>query len=281
MLVAIAAFTAMDAAMKALAEAYPPLQVSCLRGLSSIPFFLVAIAASRQWRDLVAVQWTGHLIRGGLAIVTLWLFIYAVSQMPLGTAYSIVLCAPLLITALSAVVLRERVGRHRWLAIACGLIGVAVILNPSAKSMVTLAGLAAFVSALCYAVATLMIRRLARTDSTLSIGLSFLVIVALGSGILAYPRWVPVANADWPWIALMGFSGAVAQYLFIQAFRHAPVSVLAPLEYTALLWGIALDWLVWSTIPSARMLAGSGVVISSGLYLIYREHWRRPYERAT
>lgn len=271
MLVAVAAFAVMDASMKQLAQVYPPLQISCLRGLASIPFFLLGVALTHQWRDLPPVNWPAHLIRGGLAILMLWSFIYAVSQLPLSAAYGIFLCAPLLITALSALVLREQVGWHRWIAIACGLIGVVVILNPDSRDMMTLAGLAALGSALCYAVAALMIQRLTRTDSTLSIGLSFMVIVATGTGIASFPNWVPLLTAHWPWILVLGASGALGQYLIIYAFRCAPASVIAPFEYTALLWGVSLDWILWSTVPSSRMLSGAGVVIASGLYLIYRE----------
>jgi len=272
MLVAVAAFAVMDATMKQLAASYPPLEVSCLRGLASIPFFLLGVTFTRQWRGLLPVSWIAHLIRGGLAIFMLWSFIYAVRQLPLSSAYGIFLCAPLLITALSALVLREQVGWHRWLAIACGLLGVGIILNPDSKDMITFAGFAAFGSALCYAVAALMIQRLARTDSTLSIALSFIVIVAVGTGIGALPHWKPFQSAHWPWVLALGASGAVGQYLIIYAFRRAPASVIAPFEYTALLWGISLDWILWSTVPSARMLSGAGVVIASGLYLIYREH---------
>jgi drug/metabolite transporter (DMT)-like permease len=125
---------------------------------------------------------------------------------------------------------------------------------------------------LCYALAALMIRRLALTDSTLSIGLSFMLIVAIGTGIVVYPRWIALASGHWPLIAILGLSGALGQYLIVHAFRSAPASAIAPFEYTALLWGIALDWWLWSTAPSARMLTGSSVVIASGLYLLYREH---------
>ncbi len=223
MLAAVMAFAGMDAAMKQLVETYPPFQVSCLRGLASMPFFLLGVAVSRQWRSLIPVRWPEHhLLRGVLAVIMLWTFIYAVSELPLGTAYGIFLCAPLLITALSALVLREHVGGHRWLAIVFGMAGVIIILNPDSKQMITLAGLAAFGSALCYAIAALLIRRLAHTDSTLSIGMSFMLIVAVVTGILAYPKWVPLMASHWPLIAVMGLSGAIGQYLIIHAFRSAP-----------------------------------------------------------
>jgi drug/metabolite transporter (DMT)-like permease len=96
-------------------------------------------------------------------------------------------------------------------------------------------------------------------------------MIGVGCGILAWPNWVTPASADWPLIAVLGLSGSAGQYLIIGAFRCAPPSVIAPFEYTALLWGITLDWFVWGTAPSVRVLVGGSVVIATGLYLIYRE----------
>lgn len=273
MLAAVAAFAVMDASVKHLAGLYPPLEVACLRGLASIPFFLLGVLFFGGWGSLIPVQWPEHLVRGALAILMLWAFVFALSQLSLGTAYGIFMCAPLLITAFSALVLRARIGLHRWLAIGCGMVGVIIILKPDRRDMATLGGLAALGSAICYSVSALMIRRLARTDSTLSIALSFVLMISIGTGVLAYPRWVPVLAGHWPWILVMGFTGAVAQYLIIHAFRCAPPYVVAPFEYTSLLWGIALDWIIWSTVPSTRMLCGASLVIATGIYVIYREHW--------
>ena len=271
MLAAVAVFSLMDAAMKQLAQSYPPMEVSCLRGLASIPIFVLAVTATGQWRSVVPVRWLAHLLRGALSILMLWTFIYSISKLSLSTAYGIVLCAPLLIIALSALVLRERVGRHRWVAVVCGLIGVGIILNPRGSEVATLAGFAALAAALCYAIVALMLRRLTSTDSTLSIALSFVVMIGVGCGILAYADWVTPVREHLPLIAFLGLSGSAGQYLIIGALRCAPPSLIASFEYTALLWGVALDWFVWGTGPSARVLAGGSVVIATGLYLIYSE----------
>jgi drug/metabolite transporter (DMT)-like permease len=271
MLASVAVFALMDAAMKQLSRSYPPMEVSCLRGLASIPIFLAAVTATGQWRRVVPVRWLAHVVRGCLAILMLWMFIYSISKLSLGTAYGIVLCAPLLITALSALVLGERVERYRWIAVVFGLIGVGIILNPRGSEVATLAGFAAVAAALCYAIVALMLRRLTSTDSTLSIALSFVVMIGFGCGILAWPDWITPAREHWPLIALLGLSGSAGQYLIIGAFRCAQPSLIAPFEYTALLWGVALDWFVWGTGPSARVLIGGSVVIATGLYLIYSE----------
>jgi drug/metabolite transporter (DMT)-like permease len=274
MLAAVAVFSVMDASMKRLTLAYPPSEVSCLRGLASIPVMLLAVAWLGEWRRLVPVRWSAHALRGVLAVGMLSLFVYSLQTLPLTEAYAIFLCAPLVVTALSALLLNEQVGWHRWLAITAGLCGVLIMLKPSPVHFVSIGAAAAFGSALCYAFGALMIRTLARDESTLSIAFSFVLAVALTNGAVALPHWVMLQPSHWPWIAVIGISGALGQFLMIQAFRSAPPSVIAPFEYTALLWGLMLDWILWRTLPDQRTLIGGAVVTASGLYVIYREHLR-------
>jgi len=274
MLAAVAVFSIMDASMKQLTLAYPPLQVSCLRGLASIPFMLAAVAWRGDWRQLVPMRWAAHVVRGALAVGMLSLFVYSLKSLALTESYAIFLCAPLIVTALSALLLHESVDRHRWLAIAVGLCGVMTMLRPSAAHLVSLGAAAALGSAVCYSLGVVMIRTLARTESTLSIALSFMVAVALANGVAALPDWLPLQSRHWPWIATVGITGALGQLLMIEAFRAAPASVITPFEYTALLFGLLLDWLLWRTLPDARTLLGGAVVTASGLYVILREHRR-------
>jgi drug/metabolite transporter (DMT)-like permease len=215
MLAAVAVFSIMDASMKQLALTYPPVQVSCLRGLASLPFMLLAVAWFGRWRDLIPRRWMQHALRGCLAIGMLTAFVYSVKILPLAEAYAIFLCAPLIVTALSVWLLHERVGWHRWLAIAVGLLGVITMLRPNTSQMATFGAIAAFGAALCYALGIVMIRNLARTETTLSIGFSFMVIVAIATGALALPTWVPLQATHWPWIVTLGLSGSLGQLLII------------------------------------------------------------------
>ena len=274
MLTAVAVFALMDASLKRLTAAYPAAEVSCIRGLASIPVMLLAVGWRNEWRRLRPVRWSAHLLRGLLAVGMLSLFVYSLQSLPLTEAYAIFLCAPLVVTALSALLLRDRVGWHRWLAIFVGLLGVMIMLRPSPSHLVSLGAAAAFGSALCYALGAIMLRTLARSESTLSIALSFMVAVGLANGIVALPGWVALQPSHWPWIGIVGISGALGQLLLIQAFRAASPVVIAPFEYTALLWGMLLDWLLWRTLPDERTLIGGAFVTLSGLYVIYREHLR-------
>jgi drug/metabolite transporter (DMT)-like permease len=274
MLAAVAVFSVMDASMKRLTLVYPAFEVACLRGLASIPVMLLAVGWLGEWRRLLPVRWTVHALRAVLAVGMLTLFVFSLRTLLLTEAYAIFLCAPLVVTALSALLLREPVGRHRWLAILVGLCGVMIMLNPSLSHFASVGAMAALGAALCYACGAIMIRTLAREESTLSIAFSFMAAVAVSNGVLALPQWVPLQPAHWAWVAIIGVSGAVGQMLMIQAFRSASPVIIAPFEYTALLWGLALDWLLWHTLPDQRTLIGGVVVTASGLYVIYREHLR-------
>lgn len=272
MLVAVAAFAGMDAMLKVLAESYPPMQVGALRGAASLPFLLIGVALFGRWRDLRPVRISLHLARGVLGLVMVAGFIYAVKALSLANAYSIFFVAPLMVTAFAVPLLGERVEWQRWLAICAGLAGVLAMLRPSGQVMGMLGMAGALVSALAYALSAISVRVLTRTDTTVSMVFWFLLLLTLFSGLIALPGWVPVDDADWGWILLLGLLGIIGQHFVTEAFRHAPASVIAPFEYTALLWAMGIDWAVWSVLPGLRALLGASLVISAGLYLIWREH---------
>lgn len=271
MLAAVVAFTMMDVCMKRLVETYPVMQVTFLRGAASLPLLLAGISVFGRWADLLPRRWGLHLLRGVISVLILWAFIYSVSILSLADAYAIFMSAPLLITALSVPLLGEHVGWRRWLAVVFGLLGVIAILRPSGAGVATFAGIAALAAATGYAVNAITIRMLARTDTAASTLIVALAIGTVISGVLSISEWIALRWEHWPWIAGVGIAGALGQYFITTAFRHAPAGVLAPLEYTALVWGMLFDWLLWLTLPSARMLAGAAVVVGSGLYVIYRE----------
>jgi drug/metabolite transporter (DMT)-like permease len=198
-------------------------------------------------------------------------FVYALRGQSMADVYSIYMAAPLLIVLLAALLLGERVDLGRWLAILVGLAGVIVILQPTGTGLGWLAGVAAVASALCYALGVIVARVMTRTETSASMVFSFLLVVALVCTALSLPGWVAIEAAHWPWIAAVGVLGTIGQHGITEAFRHAPASTVAPIEYSALLWGLGIDWVFWSTSPSAKMLAGAALVIGAGLYVAWRE----------
>jgi len=271
MMCAVALFSAMDALMKLLVERYPPMQVTTLRGVASLPFLLLPFLIRGRWHRLQTRRWHWHLGRAAIGVVMLWSFIFAVQHLSLADTYSIFMCAPLLIAALSVPLLREHVTMGQWVAIAVGLAGVLVMLRPTGAGWATLGGLAAVLSAVCYAVSAIALRVLSRSETRESLVFYFTLFLSIGAGVLALPGWRSMLLSDLPLIVGIGFLGATAQHLITEAFRSAPASVVAPFEYTALLWGVMLDLVIWKVLPGAITLAGGAVVICTGLYLIARE----------
>jgi drug/metabolite transporter (DMT)-like permease len=98
-----------------------------------------------------------------------------------------------------------------------------------------------------------------------------LLLIGVASAVLALPDWQPIPRSEWPWLALVGVSGALGQYWLTDAFRRAPPSVVGPFEYTSMIWAFAIDWIFWAAIPTPALLLGSGVVIASGVFVIIDE----------
>ena len=271
MLAAVLMFSLMDALLKLLSEHYPPFQVATLRGASSLPFVLTWALLSGGGRSLLRVRWPLHLLRGALGVGMMASFVYGVNRLPLSTAYSVFFIAPLLITALSGPLLGERVGPRRWVAIGIGLIGVLVLLRPTGEGMLSLAALAVAGAALGYAATAITVRVLARTDTTQAMMVWLMTLITVGAGALAWSGWVPV-RGEHLWLILgLGVAGSLGQYAVTEAFRLGEASLIAPLEYTALIWGVLLDLSLWGVLPDSVTWAGAAIIVASGLYLLRRE----------
>jgi drug/metabolite transporter (DMT)-like permease len=271
MLVSVASFALMDAQLKLLAAHYPPLQVACIRGLAALPFVLLPVLLRGRLARLKPVNVRLHLLRGGLAVLMLASFVLAVRESSLASTYSIFVCAPLLVCALSGPLLKEKVAGAQWIAIGVGLAGVLLMIRPGAGQWAATGVLWAVVAVAAYSVAVVTLRLLARTDTTESMVFWFTALLAVGAGVLALPGWRTIQWQDLPLMAGVGITGALGQHLITTAFRNAPAAVVAPFEYTALLWGVLLDIAIWQVWPGAVTLLGGSIVIGAGLYLIQRE----------
>lgn len=271
MLLAVLMFALMDAGLKLLSPHYPPLQVAALRGLSSLPLVALWVLATVKPATLLRVHWPLHVLRGLLGIAMMYGFVYGLRTLPLSTAYAITFVAPLLVTAMAGPLLGEKVGAGRWTAIAIGLVGVLVILRPTGEGMLTGGGLAILIAAICYAAGAITVRMLARRDSTQAMVFWFMVLLSLGASLLALPGWTPL-RADHLWIvAGVGLAGSLAQVALTEAFRRGEASLIAPLEYTALVWGVALDLALWGVLPDGVTWIGAAIIVASGFYLLRRE----------
>ena len=271
MLIAVLMFSLMDTAMKLLAAHYPAMQVASLRALSSLPLVCAYVAWRGGFGSMLKVRPGLHLLRGALGICMLALFAFGLKKLSLAEAYSIFFIAPALITAMSVLFLKETVNLARWIAIFVGLLGVLVVLRPEGEGMLTLGGLAILGSAVCYAISAIAARVQARTDTTRQMMFWLMLLMAIGATTLAAPNWVALDPAHVWLLVGLAISGFFGQLAITEAFSHGEASVVAPFEYSALAWGVAIDWLLWQTLPDQYTLIGAAIIIGSGIYLIRHE----------
>ncbi|HEX2722884.1 MAG TPA: DMT family transporter [Gemmatimonadaceae bacterium] len=271
MIVAVGALSGMDAFMKVLSPHYSGFQIAAVRGFSALPFIVAWIGFRGGFGQLLRVRVPLHLLRAGLGIMMLAMFAFALRSLSLAEAYAIFFIAPLLITILAVVILKEKVDRARWIAVAVGFAGVIIVLQPNVANAITVPALAVLACAGAYAIAAITVRILGRTDSSESMIFWLMLLVGLGAGLIALPSWKPIPSAHWPLIAGIAVTGSLGQLAITEAFRMGEASFIAPFEYTALAWGCGIDWFIWKTVPQPMTLAGAAVVIASGVYLVRRE----------
>lgn len=271
MLLAVFMFALMDTAMKLLAARYPAMQVAALRALCSLPLVAAYIGWRGAYKDILRVRWTAHILRALLGILMLAFFAYGLKRLSLAEAYSIFFIAPALITAMSVLFLKERVDLARWVAIGAGLCGVLVVLRPDGGGFLTIGGLAILGSAACYAISAITVRILSRTDRSEHMVFWLMLMMAIGASAMAAPDWVGIGAADVPLLCALAITGFIGQLAITEAFTRGEASSVAPFEYSALAWGVGLDWLLWRALPDGYTLVGAAIIIGSGLYLIRHE----------
>jgi drug/metabolite transporter (DMT)-like permease len=271
MLIGVAAFAFMDAGLKLLTEHYPAAQVAALRGLAALPVVFAWALYSGGARQLIQVRWPLHLVRGVMAVFMMITFTFALKSLSLAKAYAIFFIAPLLIALMSMPMLGERVQRVQWGAIAFGFVGVLIVLKPEASGFGWWGTLAVLGTAVAYAISSVLVKILGRTDSTQSMMFWMTGMLAIGASLLALPGWQSIAREHYLILAGVAVSGAVGQWGVTVAFKHAPAASVAPLEYTGIAWVILIDLAVWSAVPGLRTMLGAALIIASGLYLLRYE----------
>ena len=214
-------------------------------------------------------QWGLHILRVGCMTGDTFAFYFATRDLPLADVMTFYMAAPLIITALAVPLLGERVGLHRWSAVVIGFVGVVIALQPTSASFSGSAGVALFGAAM-FAFAITITRKLRDTHWLPLVTWQFVGAGVVGA-VLSPLDWVAPSHSD---LALMFLVGIVAMVCFIcitKALAIAQASVLAPFQYTAIVWAALLGWIVWDDIPTYPIAIGNVIVIASGLYVSYRE----------
>lgn len=264
-----------DAMAKVLIERYDPVQVVFVRNLIALPIVAAMVLYMIGGAGFRTSSLHIHAVRGLLMLGGAYTFFKALETLALAEATALVFSAPIFITALSVPLLGETVGWRRWLAVLVGFIGVLIIVQPGAATFQP-ASLYVIGTAVLYALFMISARLLGPRESIWTMMFFVMLFPMLYATPFAMAVWVPVAAADLPFFAAQAIFGALGITLIGQAFRLAPAAIVAPFDYTALIWASLLGWFIWGDTPGAWTLAGASVIVLSGIYIVYRESRQTP-----
>ncbi|HET8646165.1 MAG TPA: DMT family transporter [Vicinamibacteria bacterium] len=269
MVLAIASLSFMDALGKRVAGSYSVFQMLAIRSTVALALLALALGLMGRLGTLRTRQPGGHALRSLCGLVAFVSFYSALRYLPLADAVAIAFGSPFLVTALGRFVLHEPVRLRQWLAIVVGFLGMLLIVRPGASG-VRPAALLVFVSGLAYALMMVLTRWMTRPQKPHESSAAFVFYMLLGQAaagwLVAAGRWRTPDRAALAEMAAMGVLGILGNYGLAQAFRQAPVAVVAPFEYTGLIWAVALGALLFGELPPPSFWAGAAVIVAAGLY---------------
>ena len=266
-------FAISNAISKWVVASYPVGEVMFARSLSSLivcsafmlPVTGLAVFATRRVRD--------HLARGLSQAISQTFTVIAFSLMPLAGAIAINFSAPLFSGLVSVLWLKERAGAARWGTLLVGFVGVLVVVQPGADSF-QLGALFALANAVMYGSVTVAVRGMSKTESANTLLMWQMVTLAVFHAFLLVFGFRWPTPQDAALFGSMGVANAAAQYLWTKALHAAPATAVSPFYYFLLVWSLVLGFFVWGDIPTMSLLVGSGIVVASGLFLLFHEAQR-------
>ncbi|TJZ81810.1 DMT family transporter [Paracoccus hibiscisoli] len=277
----VTVFTLMAALIKATAEnaAIPPGQQVFFRSFFALPVILVWLLWRSELRvGLGTANPMGHVYRGLVGTTAMALNFWALSLLPLPEVTAIGFAAPLLVVILAGMFLGENVRAFRLSMVGLGLAGVLIVLSPQigagpgADPLRMLGAVVALGGAAAAALAQIFVRQLVQVERTSAIVFWFSVTSTLLSLLTLPFGWVMPGGGVLAQLVLTGLLGGLGQILLTSAYRHADASVVAPFDYVAMIWAVALGWYVFAEVPTPAVIGGSALVILAGILIIWREH---------
>jgi drug/metabolite transporter (DMT)-like permease len=280
-LASVLLFAAMSALIRIAGQKYPLGQIVFFRSFFAILPVVLIYAWRRELRAAVVTNRPlGHLARGAQAIVGMFLNFAALTRLPLMDATAIGFASPLITVALAALILKEKVRIYRWSAVGVGFLGVFVMLWPYidvwgtfyvGSTERTIGAICALAGAFSNAGTVIQTRRLTDTETTSSIVFYFSLICAI-AGLCTLPfGWIMPSPSDFFMLVMIGIIGGLSHILLTESYRHAPTSLMAPFEYTSMLWAFLIGYIVFGELPSIFVYFGAAVVVACGLFVLWRE----------
>jgi drug/metabolite transporter (DMT)-like permease len=275
-------FSMMGASIKLVGSRYPTGEIMFFRAF----FTLIPLIGWLAWRHEISsvhrtTRFQGHVRRNIVGAAGMYCGFVGVTNLPLPDATAIGYAGPLLTVVFAAVLLKEVVRLYRWSAVLIGLVGVVLMLIPHLSwSMIAdarqggqaLGALASLAGAAASAFAVVEVRRLSQSETTATIVFYFSIVCSALALLSLYWGWRMPTLADGTILVGTGIFGGVGQILLTASYRHAGVSTLAPFDYVSMIWALTLGYFLFGEKPLQIVLAGAMVVISAGLFVIWREH---------
>ena len=269
-LISFAVFASHDAVIKYLGGSYMPFQILFFSVLLSFPLVTLMLMRDREASTLRPIHPWWVAARTGAGAITGAAAFYAFTVLPLAQVYAFIFAAPLLITVLSIPILGERVGLHRWSAVALGLVGVLIVLRPGATE-ISLGHIAAMVAASGSALVAVITRKIGNEERTAVLMLYPMManFVLMGAAMPFVYQPMPVEHLGL--LALMSALGFLGGTLMIAAYRQGDAAIVAPMQYSQIIWAAFFGYFFFNELPDLFTWIGAGVIILSGIYVVLRE----------
>lgn len=269
MVLGIFLFCGNDALGKWLLTTYSVWQMLLIRSIAALMLLSPLI-----WREGVesftaAPRPVLQVARVMLSVTESIMFFWAVSYLPLADTVTFYLAAPIYVTALSAIFLKEPVGWRRWSAVAVGFVGVLIALRPSAATL-TWPALIALTGSIFFAMFLIITRMLRGTSEVVMVSGTFFAMLVV-AGVVAPLGWVRPSVLDFVLMMVLGVVATAAFACVNRSLKLAAASIVVPYQYTMIVWAVALGWLVFGDVPDRYTLIGSAIIVAAGLYIFWRE----------
>ena len=238
----------------------------------ALPLIAAMVAAGPGFASLRTRRPGAHALRSIMGMTGVMLNFATVALLPLAEATTLSFTVPLFGTMLSALVLREPVGRHRWGAVVLGFVGVLIVTQPGNGHLPPFGAAVGIAAALSVASTSLMIRDLGRSEAALTTVFWFTAISCVPMSLLMIFVGRPHDMATWAIMVLVGVAGGLAQVAITGSLRLAPVSVVLPMDYSGLLWATLFGFFLFGALPTPSTWLGAPIIVASGLYIVWREH---------
>jgi len=270
-LAAFGAYATHDVVVKYLGGTFTSFQIMFFSGLMGFPLVTMLLMGDRKDGTLIPRHPWWSILRSVAAVATGVMGFFAFSQLPLAICYAIFFAMPLLITLLAIPMLGERVGLRRGVAVVVGLLGVLIVLRPGGGEGFSLGHLAAIGAAVTGALTSVIVRKIGGAERSVVLMLYPMVLTFFAMGAVMPFVYVPMSVTDLGLTAVMAFLGMLGALGTIAAYRLAPAVIVAPMQYSQIIWAALYGWLFFNETVDLYTAIGSAVIISSGIYIVLRE----------